>query len=238
MSSIQAYPQLEHRLASVSEEIQAACLRVGRPSESVRIVAVTKEHPEEVVARALEVGLTELGENRVEALQGRVELPGAERVNWHMIGRLQRRQAPWLRGHVALLHSLDSLRLAERLHRTHEPGAPVLSVLLQVNVSGEEAKSGFSPEEMVDAAGQILEMGSLRPEGLMTMAPFTDDHAVLRSCFSGLRSTLERLQSELPGWRGRELSMGMSNDFALAVEEGSTLVRLGTVLFGERPEVA
>jgi PLP dependent protein len=235
MTILSPYPDLEQRLASVRAEIEAACARAGRDPEAVRIVAVTKEHPPEILSRSLEAGLTDLGENRVEGLEGRLALPGADRARWHMIGRLQRRQAPWLRGRVALLHSLDSLRLAERLQRTRESGSPVLPVLLQVNVSREEAKAGFAPDELVDAAGQILEMDSLSPEGLMTMAPLTDDKAVLRGCFAGLRQLQERLQLELPGWKGHELSMGMSNDFVLAVEEGSTLIRLGTVLFGERP---
>ncbi len=225
---------LDRNLAEVRREIARAARRVGRDPQEVRIVAVTKEHPLEVVEAALEAGLQDLGENRVEALEARLRSVGPGRCRWHMVGRLQRRQAPWIRGRVALLHSLDSLRLAERLERTREEGEPVLPVLLQVNTSGEEAKTGFSPHEVMEAAEAILGMGSLEPRGLMTMAPFTDDEALLRGTFRGLREVRDRLLHELAGWTGRELSMGMSNDYTLAVEEGSTMVRLGTALFGER----
>lgn len=224
---------LSRNLALVREELARAAERSGRDPGEVNLIAVTKGQPIEVVHAALEAGLTDLGENRVEALEERLRQVSPGRCRWHMVGRLQRRQAPWLRGRVDLLHSLDSIRLAERLDRTCDAGASVLPVLIQVNVSRESSKTGFTPEDVVEGAGRILEMESLQALGLMTMAPLTDDSRVLRNSFRTLRRIRERLEAELSAWEGRELSMGMSNDFTLAVEEGSTMVRLGTALFGE-----
>jgi PLP dependent protein len=234
MAEPNPYRNLSENLTIAREEIARAAERSGRGPEEVRLIAVTKGHPAQVVHEALDAGLTDLAENRVEALEERLREVGVGRCRWHMVGRLQRRQAPALRGRVDLLHSLDSVRLAERLERTWEDGEPILPVLIQVNASGEGSKTGFTPEDVMEGAGRILEMKSLRPLGLMTMAPFTEDEGVVRDSFRILRGVRERLEAELPSWEGRELSMGMSNDFTLAVEEGSTMVRLGTALFGER----
>ncbi len=152
-----------------------------------------------------------------------------------MIGRLQRRSAPRVRGLVSLVHALDSIQLAERLERTAPPGGKRLRVLVQVNVSGEASKAGFAPAELEGALEQLTELDTLAVEGLMTMAPFTRDERVLRRTFRGLRE-LHEAAKRLPRYRGRELSMGMSNDYQLAVEEGSTIVRIGSALFGERPK--
>lgn len=234
MAAVNSSQDLSRNLALVREDLARAAERSGRDPGEVHLVAVTKGHPIEVVNAALEAGLTDLGENRVEALEERLRQVSPGRCRWHMVGRLQRRQAPWLRGRVELLHSLDSVRLAERLERTWDSGAPVLRVLIQVNVSRESSKTGFTPENVVEGVGRILEMKSLQPQGLMTMAPLSDDPRVLRDSFRSLRRVGERLEVELSAWEGRELSMGMSNDFTLAVEEGSTMVRLGTALFGAR----
>ena len=226
--------RLAETLPAVRERISGAARRAGREADSVRIVAVTKGHPVEVVDASLGAGLQDLAENRVEALQDRVPRFEGRECRWHMVGHLQRRKAPEVRGLVTLLHSLDSLKLARRLERTAAEADPVLPVLVQVNTSGEETKGGFTPENAVEGVGELLEMGSLVPQGLMTMAPYTDEESVLRETFRRLRSLNERLARELDAYEGAELSMGMSNDFEIAIEEGSTMVRLGTVLFGER----
>ena len=229
--------RLEEALPGVLERIERAAHRVGRDSSGVTLVVVTKGHGIEAAQAAVELGLRDLGENRVERIEALADhfAPGV--VRWHMIGRLQRRKAPQVRPHVTLLHSLDSLRLAERLERDGgESGARVLSVLLQVNTSGEGSKAGFEPDRVVDEAARILAMPSLSVQGLMTMAPFTDEERLLRHAFSRLRQVQDELRAQLPEYRGAQLSMGMSNDFEVAVEEGSTIVRLGTVLLGERPE--
>jgi PLP dependent protein len=226
--------RLAGNLERVRGGIAEAARRAGRDPAGVRIVAVTKGQPFSAVEAALEVGLRDLAENRMGALEERMRRVPAGRCRWHMVGHLQTRKAPRVHEGVDLLHSLDSGKLARRLDRTAPEGGEPLRVLVQVNTSGEAAKGGFAPDGLEDEVGRVLELSSLRVEGLMTMAPFTDDERVLRSTFAGLRELRDRLEGALAGFRGRELSMGMSNDFELAVEEGSTMVRLGTVLFGER----
>jgi PLP dependent protein len=226
---------LRERRARIMEAVEEAADRGGHGAGGVTLVAVTKGHPFDVVEAALEIGLEDLGENRVEALVDRAARVGAIECRWHMVGRLQRRQAPELHGVADLVHSVDSLRLAERLARTAPDGSQSpLRILVQVNTSGEKAKAGLASEQAPDAVAAILELPELRVEGLMTMAPDTGDERVLRRTFGELRELAGELRRQLPDYRGRELSMGMSNDYRVAVEEGSTMIRLGTALFGER----
>lgn len=226
--------RLQETLPEVRERIQRALDRAGRDRE-VRIVAVTKGHPVEAVEAAVRAGLGVIGENRIQELEEKVAALGRDAAEWHMIGHLQRNKA---RSGITLfdrIHSVDSLRLARKLAREATRADLVVRGYMQVNVSGEESKGGIDGAAAVDALGTMAELDGLEIHGLMTMAPFTDDEKVLRATFRGMRQLLERLQKELPGGlRGSELSMGMSNDFEIAVEEGATSVRLGTVLFGER----
>lgn len=170
----------------------------------------------------------------MEELEEKVRLLGRELATWHMIGHLQSRKARAAAELADLVHSVDSLKLGRRLSGFAEEVGRRLPVLVQLNASGEESKSGFSPEEAVEAVGQLLEFPGLELRGFMTMAPFVEDEGVLRSTFRRVREVQERALA-LAGFKGRELSMGMTNDFELAVEEGSTMVRIGTALFGERP---
>lgn len=236
---------LRERLPRVREVIAAAAERSGRDPSSVRIVAVTKAHPAGAVRAVLAAGLRDIGENRVEELGEKAPLVRDPGARWHMIGHVQRRKAVLAARLASLIHSVDSLRLAEKLSRFGEElGRKVLPpmsvnrdrvpVLVQINASGEATKGGFPVGEAVDAVGRIAELPGLRVQGLMTMAPFTDDEAVLRSTFGKVRELMEAA-AVLPGVEGCELSMGMSNDYGVAVEEGSTMVRLGTSLLGPRP---
>jgi PLP dependent protein len=224
---------IAERLARVRERIAAAAARGGRPDADVTIVAVTKSHPVEVCRAALEAGLRELGENRVaELAEKRPAVAGDPR--WHLVGRLQRNKARLAAPLFHLFHALDSVRLAAALAREGEELGRRLPVLVQLNASGEASKAGIAPEAVVDFVGGVLESGALEVRGLMTMAPLTDDEGVLRRTFARTRATAEEAARQLAGFTPRLLSMGMSNDYELAVEEGSTMVRLGTVLFGER----
>ena len=228
--------ELRAALDSVRERVARASERAGR-GEPVEIVAVTKTHGDDVVDAALAAGLRRLGENRVQELAGKVarlqEAGRAAEAEWHLIGHLQRNKVKQALPLFALIHSIDSERLAAELAKEAEREGRVVTGLVQVNTSGEDAKSGFEYDETVDAVGRICELPALRVVGLMTMAPFTDDERVLRTTFARARELYDRCAS-LDGFEARHLSMGMSNDFELAVEEGSTMVRLGTVLFGER----
>jgi len=225
---------LRENLPRVREAIQRGAQRSGRSADQVTLVAVTKGHPVEAVKACLAAGIRDLGENRVEELEGKVQLLGRDAANWHMVGHVQSRKAKAAVGLSDLIHSVDTEKLAGRLSRFALEGQHQIPVLVQVNVGGEEAKSGFPRAEAVEAINRMLELPGLDIRGLMTMAPFVRDEAVLRGVFAGLRKLQEETQ-RLPLYRGTELSMGMTNDFEMAVEEGSTMVRIGTALLGERP---
>ena len=226
--------RLEHTLPELRERVARAAAAAGRDAAAVRIVAVTKSHPLEAVDAALAAGLCDLGENRVEELEEkRAARPDAP-LTWHMIGHVQSRKARRVAELADVLHSLDSLRLAEKLSRAAAEQGRQVPVLAQVNTSGEASKSGFELEEAVEAVHRASELPGLRVGGLMTMAPFVDDEKVLGDAFARLRDTLERLR-RVTDRVGPELSMGMTNDLEIAIREGSTMVRIGTALFGERP---
>jgi pyridoxal phosphate enzyme (YggS family) len=225
--------RLATTLPAVRERIERAASACGRPVEGVRLIAVTKSHPLDAIAAALEAGLTDLGENRVEELEGKVEHFGAESARWHMIGHIQGRKANRAAGVADLIHSVDSPRLGERIARSAKEDERVVHVLAQVNTSGEESKSGFTLERAVEEIHAMAELPGLRVDGLMTMAPFVDDEIVLGDAFGRLRRLSEQLRS-VTETVGPELSMGMTNDLEIAIREGSTMVRIGTALFGER----
>jgi len=224
---------LRSRVAEVRERIERARERAGRP-DPVTLVAVTKTHPPELLRTAIAAGLRDLGENRVQELDAKVGELGREAATWHLIGHLQRNKAARAVALCDLLHSVDSLRLAEAVSAAAGKAGVVARVLVQVNASGEETKGGFTAAQAAEAVDRICRLPAIRVEGLMTMAPFTADERVIRSTFAATRKALEDAARQVPGMAGRQLSMGMSNDYELAVEEGATLVRVGSVLFGER----
>ncbi|HEX7120140.1 MAG TPA: YggS family pyridoxal phosphate-dependent enzyme [Longimicrobiales bacterium] len=225
--------KLREKLLRVEEQIEAARRRAGR-SDAVGIIAVTKTHPVSTVEAALSLGLDRIGENRVQELEAKVEAIGRDRAEWHLIGHLQRNKVRRALPLFDVIHSIDSLRLARELSAEAERAGVDVVGLVQVNTSGEASKYGFGAAEAVDAVAEVVSLPRLRVRGLMTMAPYTSEEATLRRTFAGARRLFERCAEEVPGFEPVHLSMGMSNDFEIAVEEGSTLVRLGTVLFGER----
>ena len=228
------YPQLTTRLAEVRERIAAAQGRAGREGSPVTLVAVTKTHPPAAARAAVAAGISDLAENRVQDLEEKVrEVPDSGAV-WHLIGHLQRNKVRRALPLFDLLHSLDSIRLAEELSRVAAETARTVRVLVQVNTSGEQAKGGFSSAEAVDAVGRIARLPGLNLEGMMTMAPFDAEEPILRKTFSRARELNETVAAQVLGYEPRHLSMGMSGDYEIAVEEGSTIVRLGTILFGAR----
>jgi pyridoxal phosphate enzyme (YggS family) len=224
---------LAARVEEVRERIERARARAGR-RDPVTLVAVTKTHPADTVRAAIAAGVADVGENRVQELEEKVGEVGREAVRWHLIGHLQRNKAARALDLFDLLHSLDNLRLAETLSTAAVEQGRTVRVLVQVNTSGEDSKGGFGAAEAVDAVGRVCGLPGLRVEGMMTMAPLTGDEAVLRRTFRGARALFDEAARQVPAFRAEHLSMGMSNDFEIAVEEGSTLVRVGSVLFGER----
>ena len=227
---------LERSLDPVLDRVRGAAERAGRAPDSIKIVAVTKGHPLAAVEAALEAGLRDIGENRVEELEAKVQaLDGRLAPTWHLIGHVQGRKAARAASLFELFHALDSIRLANRLSALATRMAQPLRVLVQVNASGEGSKGGLPLDSATEGLAEIVELPGLKVEGLMTMAPFTADHGMVRSTFRALRVVHESAK-QASCYRGTELSMGMTNDFEIGIEEGSTLIRLGTALFGERPK--
>ena len=225
-----AFPDLGLRVRDVQDRIDAAQMRGGH-GQTVRLIAVTKTHGPDAVNAAAACGVADVGENKVQEVLDKMQTVSAA-VRWHFVGHLQRNKtkaAP----HFALIHSLDSVRLADALQAAAAQHDRVQDVLVQVNVAGEEQKSGVAPAEVEALAAYIAGLPSLRVTGVMCMAPYTDDEVTLRHAFSGARAALGTVRAAGHG-EAHELSMGMSNDYEVAVEEGATLVRLGTVLFGAR----
>ncbi len=225
---------LSENLAWVRDEIAQVLASEGADRD-VRIVAVTKGHAPDAAHAAVAAGLTDLGENRVQEGLAKVEALGGLDARWHLIGHLQTNKAKFVPGAFAVVHSVDSVRVAEALDRemVHRAAGSVLEVLVQVNVAGEEQKNGCAPALAGEIAARVVALPQLTLRGLMTMAPYTEDERVQRRTFRALRQLREDLERQ--GLALPELSMGMSGDFRAAVAEGATLLRLGTVLFGERP---
>jgi PLP dependent protein len=200
-------------------------------------VAVSKTKPFAAIAAAYQAGQRDFGENRVEELWPKVaqaQAAGLHETRWHLIGTIQSRKTDQAVGPLALVHSVERVKIAERLSRDAQAAGCVMSVLLEVNVSGEASKHGFTPDELMQAAGHLLTLPGLQIQGLMTMAPLEAAPEATRPVFRGLRGLRDRLAMLYPGPYWRHLSMGMTNDFTVAIEEGATIVRVGSAIFGER----
>ena len=225
----------------VLDQIAEAARRSGREAEEIRLVVVTKTQPLEVVKAAIEAGIRIFGENYAEEGVAKIQsLPAQSGVEWHMIGHVQSRKARLVADHFALLHSLDSLKLARRLDRFAAEADRTLPVLLELNVGGEESKSGWDVSDEVrwktflDETDELLALAHLQVQGLMTMPPLGTDPEESRRFFQRLRAMRDRLAAQFPAAEWHELSMGTSTDFQVAVEEGATLLRVGTAIVGAR----
>ncbi len=245
---------VQANLEAVNKQIEAAAKRAGRNPAEITLVAVTKTHPLETVIEAYQAGLHHFGENRtpdgLEKGQAMANWlasqPDYPPVHWQFIGHVQSRQVKQvLEGRYHLLHSVDSLKLAQRINRLAEQGDyPPINVLLQCNVSGESTKSGFQMvgwennktklSAFVKSAAQILQFEHVVIRGLMTMAPWSDDPETARPTFKSLALLRSALTKQLPDIDWHHLSMGMTDDFEVAIEEGATIIRVGRALFGER----
>jgi pyridoxal phosphate enzyme (YggS family) len=233
---------IRDNLDQVTSEIQQAASSVEREPSSVRLVVVTKGHPINAVQEAIAAGVRILGENYAEeAIEKKIALHDESDLEWHMIGHVQSRKASLICEYFDYLHSLDSLKLAKRLDRYASEMGRKLPVLLECNVSGEESKFGFSAwreerwAELKTEISAILALAHLQVLGLMTMAPFFDEPEPARPYFHRLHRLRDYLKEEFPKYEWKELSMGMSGDFQVAIQEGATLVRIGTAIMGPRP---
>jgi hypothetical protein len=223
------FPELETRVADVRSRIRAAVERGGR-GQTVTIVAVTKTHGPDAVLAASKAGLADVGENRVQEAVAKMDAVSVP-VRWHLIGHLQRNKVKSL-DRFSLFHALDSARLAVAVNAFGLERGKAVDTLVQVNVGGEATKGGFSLDELEEQAIRLASLDGLRVQGLMTMARLGADERELRRTFAGARDALALVRRA--GHPATELSMGMSGDYEIAVEEGATMVRLGTTLFGAR----
>jgi len=226
----------EH-LTTLQAQIHAACIAGGRDPSEVRLLAVSKGHPAAAIRAAWEYGLRDFGESYVQEWNRKADDPtlqGLEGLRWHFVGKLQRNKVRFLLGRVATIESIDSERLAKAVAERSESLGRTQDVLLQVNLQAEQSKGGFTSAEITASMGRLVAMGGLCIRGLMAIPPRRDNAEASRRDHRGLCQLRDALQ-ERWGHPLPELSMGMSGDFTVAIEEGSTEVRLGTALFGERP---
>ncbi|ALS21380.1 YggS family pyridoxal phosphate-dependent enzyme [Paenibacillus sp. JMULE4] len=225
--------ELQARLNEVKGKIAAACTRAGRDPQEVRIIAVTKYVSLAATGQVLQQGLTDIGENRWQDAAAKWEAFG-DRGTWHFIGHLQTNKVKDVVGRFAYIHSLDRLSLAKEIEKKAASLGMEMPCFIQLNVSGEETKYGLEPEALFDFVKEIREYRHIRIAGLMTMAPYETEPEQTRPVFRGLREWRDRLNREaLLDYEVGHLSMGMSNDFEVAVEEGATWVRLGSILVGK-----
>ncbi len=224
---------IRDNIIRLRREVYMTAANVGRSPSGIKIVAVTKNVPVEAILIALEEGVTDLGENRVQELLAKEPIISRE-VNWHLIGHLQTNKVKTVVGKTKLIHSLDSWRLALEIHRRSADLGIVSGVLVQVNVSGEKSKYGLSPAEVPDFIADASDLGGIAIRGLMTVAPVVDDPEEVRPVFRDLRGLFEGIRQTVPGVTMEYLSMGMTGDYRVAVEEGANILRVGTGIFGGR----
>jgi len=225
---------IAHNLAHIRERIRAAAEHAGRSATSVRLVAVSKTRPAVDVVEAFAAGQTIFGENYVQEFTAKAA-EVKEPVEWHFIGHLQSNKVKYIAGQVTLIHSVDRLSLAEEISRQWGKLGRCCDILLQVNISGEASKSGTTEAEAVQLVRDVSLLPHVRVRGLMTMPPFFDDPEAARPFFAALKRLARSIAAEnIPGVAMEELSMGMSGDFEAAIQEGATLVRVGTSIFGAR----
>ncbi|MFY9175716.1 MAG: YggS family pyridoxal phosphate-dependent enzyme [Peptococcia bacterium] len=223
------------RITDIRKQIEAACQKAGRDLSEIKLVAVSKNFAPDIILEAYRQGLKVMGENRVqELIHKKDQLP--EDIEWHMIGTLQRNKVKDIIGEVAYIHSLDRLALAQEISRQAEKrGITEVKVLLQVNIAEEDSKQGFKIPEVLPVIKEISNLSRIKIYGLMTIAPWTDEPEKVRPIFRQMRELSNKIaELNLPNVIMQELSMGMSNDFPVAIEEGATIIRIGSGIFGTR----
>ena len=225
---------LTENVIEVEKNIQAACGRAGRSREEVRLIAVSKTKPVSDIEEVLTTGILDYGENKVQELSDKYDvLP--KNIRWHMIGHLQRNKVKYLIGKTVLIHSVDSLRLAEQIEHEAAKADTIMNVLIEVNVAGEESKFGTTCNEAIELVRAVAALKHVKIKGLMTIAPFTDNPEDNRIYFKKLKQLSVDIKSKnIDNVDMDELSMGMTGDYEVAIEEGATMVRVGTGIFGER----
>ena len=225
---------IKENLKEVEEKIQKACLRSGRDPKEVTLIAVSKTKPVSMIEEVYTEGIRDFGENKPQELKETYDLMPKD-INWHMIGHLQRNKIKYVVDRACMIHSIDSIRLAQAVEEEAAKREKVIPVLLEINIAREESKFGFLEEEVYDALEIISKLPHLRIEGLMTIAPFVENAEENRVHFKNLRKlSVDIKQKNIDNVNMCNLSMGMTGDYEIAIEEGATFVRVGTGIFGER----
>ena len=226
---------LESNLNSVRKRIENAAAKAGRGSSEIKLVAVTKKDEPERVIKSMNLGINTFGENYAQEFRDKFKVFEKEvdqEIKWHFIGQLQKNKVKYVMGKVELIHSLDSLSVAEEINKRAENMGITVPVLIEVNTGGEESKGGINPSKLEEFLKELRCLSSIDVQGLMTMPPYFDDPETARPYFSRLRELRDSLLASFP--KLNELSMGMSGDFEVAIEEGATIIRVGSAIFGER----
>ncbi len=223
---------LEKNIKIIEDRIAEKCLKSGREREEITLIGVSKLHPASAVLEANKCGIINFGENKAQELRDK-----ADEINkpviWHFIGHLQTNKVKYVAKSAEYIHSVDSVKLADEIQKRAEKLNKVQKVLLEIKTSDEATKFGLTEEkEILNLVDYLNELKNVQPVGLMTMAPYTEDKAVIRDCFGSLCKLKNNLHSR--GYKLEHLSMGMTNDFEIAIEEGATMIRIGTAIFGER----
>jgi pyridoxal phosphate enzyme (YggS family) len=231
-----AFQSLAERFANVRKRIESAALHCNRSPEQISLIAISKTQPTELIRAGIDLGITDLGENRVQEAEGKITELGRKTARWHLVGHLQSNKARRAVTLFDVIHSLDSVALAQRLERLCvAEGRAELPVLIQIDLGGEKTKTGIDPRELPGLLDALSGCQRLRLVGLMTLPPYFENPDCARPYFKTLRELRDELQLQGGfGERPGELSMGMSHDFEIAIEEGATMVRVGTAIFGER----
>lgn len=229
---------IKENLAKVEENIAAACKRAGRDRSEVTLITVSKTNPVPSLKEAMECGIHIFGENKVqEMMEKQEELP--DTLEWHMIGHLQRNKVKYLMGKVALIHSVDSLRLAEEISKEAVKQNTEENILIEINVAEEASKFGITTEEAIELVEAVAKLPNIHVKGLMTIAPFVENPEENREVFRALKKlSVDIAQKNIDNVTMNVLSMGMTNDYEVAIEEGATMVRVGTGIFGKRSYTA
>lgn len=225
---------LKENLSAVENRIREVCMRCGRSYDSVRLIAVSKTKPVEMLQEVYDAGMRDFGENKPQEIRDKYpQLP--DDIRWHMIGNLQKNKIKYIMDRACMIHSIDSVSLAEAVSHEAEKRGIVMPVLVEVNMAGEDTKGGLSPENTEAFIREISTFSHIRIDGLMTVAPFTECAEENRKYFRALRNLLVDInEKNIDNVTMHELSMGMTGDYEVAIEEGATMVRVGTAIFGER----
>ena len=225
---------IKENLKIVEENIVQACNRVGRDPKEVTLIAVSKTKPNEMIEEAIDYGMKNFGENKVQEMVEKMDTI-SEKINWHLIGHLQRNKVKYIVDRVCLIHSVDSLRLAEQINEEAKKKDVVCNILIEVNIANEESKFGVSREELKSLLGEIKKLTNVQVKGLMTIAPFVENPEDNRKYFREMHKIFIDMSHEnADNIKMEILSMGMTGDYQVAIEEGATMVRVGTGIFGER----